>query len=260
MRVGKGMIVLVFMEDFLGEPPRVNTISLIESKRSLYWTMIVCEGGRISKKFCMPSLVVINFLCLTQQSIWSPSTLAFEKKFFYYLRVYNPNRIQELCPHPFLEHFRYENVLKGFQLNNPFHDNGGFVVVVIVLQICLNGFPCFVDFLVVECLVGDICIREHRTEKKHVHKHKTKHKNLIRFKLVQTKVKPTLKKQSITELKQNKTSLKQHAITDRTCKQHYNARTKWLCMCVHVLCKCVQHVMHWLCLVCAWHGIEAQKS
>ena len=28
---------------------------------------------------------------------------------------------------------------------------------------------------------------------------------------------------------------------------------KWLCMCVYVMCMCVQHVTQELCLVCAWH-------
>ena len=60
-----GLNGMVFMEDFLGEPPRVSTISSIESKRSSYWTVIVYEVGRISKNTCMLSLVITNSLCLT---------------------------------------------------------------------------------------------------------------------------------------------------------------------------------------------------
>ena len=42
-------------------------------------------------------------------------------------------------------------------------------------------------FLVAACLVGAICAKE-KKEKNQMKKHKTKHKNLIRFKLVQNMI------------------------------------------------------------------------
>ena len=70
---------IVFMKDFLSVPPRMVTISSIDSKWSSYCTVIGCEGGQTSKNSCMLSLVITNSLCLAQQFICSPSTLAFEK-------------------------------------------------------------------------------------------------------------------------------------------------------------------------------------
>ena len=75
-----------------------------------------------------PAIYMIPF----QTSIW--------EKFLYDLRVYKSNRIQQLCSRSFLEHFRYEGALKGTQHDNPFHDNCGSFVVVIVFQIYLNRF------------------------------------------------------------------------------------------------------------------------
>ena len=47
-------------------------------------------------------------------------------------------------------------------------------------------------------------------------------------------------------------------------KQQQNSWSEWLCMCVFMLsmywCMCVQHEMQEVCLVCVWHGIEAQNE
>ena len=40
-----GLNGIVFMEDLLSVPPRVVTISSMESRRSLYCTVIGCKGG-----------------------------------------------------------------------------------------------------------------------------------------------------------------------------------------------------------------------
>ena len=58
------------------------------------------------------------------------------------------------------------------------------------------------DLLEVECLVGDICTRKHKT-KQNKCKNTKQSTNLIRFKLVQKKYKNKNLTQNITMLKQN---------------------------------------------------------
>ena len=60
------------------------------------------------------------------------------EEFFDDLWVYHSNWIQQLGPSSFFKHFRDEGVLNGFQLNYPFHDNGGFVVTAIVLHVSFS--------------------------------------------------------------------------------------------------------------------------
>ena len=80
----------LFMEDFLSVPPRMDTISSIDSKQSSYCTVIGCEGGRTFKNSYMLSLVITNSLCLTQQFIWSLSTLAFKNNSLMISKYTNP--------------------------------------------------------------------------------------------------------------------------------------------------------------------------
>ena len=162
------------MEDFLGEPPRVSTISLIESKRPSYWIVIVYEGGQISKNSCMLSLVITNSLCLTQQSIRSPSTLAFEKISFIISKYTTPTRFKSFF------HVLSLNIA-GMQVSSRVSNFITLSMIMIALlqqslyfksastDLKLSEFvrACFeVGFLEAECLVGDICTREHRTKNK----------------------------------------------------------------------------------------------
>ena len=110
------------------------------------------------------------------------------EKFLYKLWVYNSNQIQKLCPHPFLEHFRYESIFKGIQLDNPFHDNRGSFVAVIVFQIYLNRLKII---RICACTLWGwsfrswmfgrrhLHIKTENKEKKQVHKHKTEQKTWL---------------------------------------------------------------------------------
>ena len=67
------------------------------------------------------------------------------------------------------------------------------------------------DLLGAACLVGDICIREHRTEKETCAQPQNRTKNLIRFKLVPNRVRQH--KTEYNQLKTKQTSTKQYAIS-----------------------------------------------
>ena len=70
---------MVFIDFLCSEQPRIFTICSVDSNRSSYYTVISWEGGQTSRKYWTESIVIINSLWHTQQLIWSPSTLAFEK-------------------------------------------------------------------------------------------------------------------------------------------------------------------------------------
>ena len=70
---------------------------------------------------------------------------------------------------------------------------------------------CLEDFLEVECLVGDICTYNHKTEK-HKCKPQNTNTNLISVKLVH--------KHKYKYLKQNTTVSNEHALSGKTCKYH----------------------------------------
>ena len=52
----------------------------------------------------------------------------------------------------------------------------------------IGSFPLLLPLFTAELLKGDICTNEHRTDKKNGQNTKPKHKNLIRFKVVQNKI------------------------------------------------------------------------
>ena len=129
------------------------------------------------------------------------------EKFFYDLRVHNSTQIQQLCPHPFLEHFKDASVLKGIQFHDPFHDNCGFFVAVNrleVVRICASTFRWLIGHRMFSR--RDLHIYTDNQEKEQVHKHKTEHKNMISYMLVQNKVKQL--KTEYNQLKTKQTNLK----------------------------------------------------
>ena len=83
-------------------------------------------------------------------------------------------------------------------MNHPFHDNGGFVVTVIVLYISLSRLEVIkisacmfeIGLLVVACLVGAIYAKEH-TKKKKIVQTQNSTQNMIRNMLVQNRGKTT---------------------------------------------------------------------
>ena len=145
----------------------------------------------------MLSFVIRNSLCLTQQSIWSPSTVAFEKNSHMISEQTTPTGFNSLVQVLSLN-------TSGMKVSSRVSSWTTLsIIMVALLQQSLYFISAsadlkfsesirerFVDFLVAECLVGDICtnITENKTQKQ-VHRHKDKTQNLIRFKLVQNKSK-----------------------------------------------------------------------
>ena len=73
------------------------------------------------------------------------------------------------------------------------------------------------DFLEAECLVGNICTKNHKIEKPSA-KTPNKNINLISVKLVH--------KHRHKNLKQNTTISNEHGISTKTCNYHQNAKKK----------------------------------
>ena len=143
----------------------------------------------------MLSFVITNSLCLTQQSIWSSSTIAFEKNSLMISEQTTPTGFNNLVQVLSLN-------TSGMKVSLRVSSQTTLsIIMVALLQQSLYFISAsidlklselvrenFVDFLVAERLVGDICINiiESKTQKQ-VHRHKDKTQNLIRFKLVQHK-------------------------------------------------------------------------
>ena len=126
--------------DFLFSVPlRILTISSIDSKRSSYCTMIGWDRGQTSRNSWIDSLVITNSLCLTQQLIWSPSTLAFRKNSLM-ISKYTTSLGFSSFVHLLSLNTSSMQVLKGLQFDNSFHDYRGFSVAIIVTYVCISGY------------------------------------------------------------------------------------------------------------------------
>ena len=147
----------------------------------------------------MLSLVIINSLCLTQQSIRSPSTVAFQKNSLMISKQTTPIRFNSQVQVLSLN-------TSGMKVSSRVSSLTTLsIIMVALLQKSLYFISASADLKLSEsvrahleddlleaaCLIGDICTKEHRTEKKQVQKHKHRTQNLIRFKLVQNKGKTT---------------------------------------------------------------------
>ena len=147
----------------------------------------------------MLSLVITNSLCLTQQFIWSPSTVAFEKNslmisekttltgFNSLVQVLSLNTSGMKVSSRVSSQTTLSIIMVALLQQSLY-----FISTSVDLKLLESVWERFVDFLIAECLVRDICtnITENKTQKQ-VHRHKDKTQNLIRFKLVQNKSKTT---------------------------------------------------------------------
>ena len=99
--------------------------------------------------------------------------------------------VQQLCPCSLFEHFQNEGVFKGLHIDNPFHDDRGPFVEVIVGQVCLIALEMFwVRAWMLWWLLGGRMLsrrylqKQSEDTKRQVQKHKNKNTNLISTKLV----------------------------------------------------------------------------
>ena len=147
----------------------------------------------------MLSFVITNSLCLTQKSIWSLSTVAFEKNSLMISQQTTPTGFNSVVQVLSLNTSRMKvssrvssyttlSIIMVALLQQSLY----FISTSTDLKLSKSVRERLVDFLVAECLVADICtnITENKKQKQ-VHRHKDKTQNLIRFKLVQNKSKTT---------------------------------------------------------------------
>ena len=103
------------------------------------------------------------------------------KKFPYNFAENISTWIRQLCPCSLIEHFRYEGVFKGMHIDNPFHDDQGFLIKIIVSHVCLNALEVFwIRAWTLHSLLWDRVLsrrqlqKQTQSTKEQVQKHKTR--------------------------------------------------------------------------------------
>ena len=84
--------------------------------------------------------------------------------------------VQKIYPSSLLEHFRNEGVFKGLHINNPFHDDRGLLVEIVIGRVCLNASEVFWvrAWTLWSLFCGRVLSRRHLQKLSQTQKHKTR--------------------------------------------------------------------------------------